>query len=66
MKKLSKMWKSFSESMKGNKGGLGAIGGGIIMLLVLGYVAYTNRGNISTFFSTMWTYIQGKIQTIFS
>ncbi|WP_027416070.1 hypothetical protein [Aneurinibacillus terranovensis] len=54
------------KALQGDKGGLGAIGGGIIMLLVLGYVAYNNRDNISTFFSTMWTYIQGKIQTIFS
>jgi hypothetical protein len=66
MKKLMALKHKMVRIKLNQKGGLGAIGGGIIMLLVVGYVAYSNKANVSTFFATMWTYIQGKIQTIFS
>jgi hypothetical protein len=63
---MKKKWiKVWCRASGNQKGGLGAIGGGIIMLLVVGYVAYSNRDNVGTFFNTMWTYIQTKIETIF-
>lgn len=66
MKKVTKQLKGIKNQLHENKGGLGAIGGGLIMLLIVAYVAYENKENISTFFGNLWTYIETKIKSIFS